>query len=417
MRKVLPFLSLFTAGLFALPAGSKAQQADRFAYAITDATQLGSNWSYLRRLNLQTGEYSQVILNGSDLNSPAYIAGKNEQAALQTDARLGTLVNSAFAGGVAAMAYDKKSNRLYYTPMLFDQLRYIDLKTMKVYFVTGKGFTGNPIKNADQGNIVTRMVIAPDGNGYALTNDATQLIRFGTGKKGGTQDLGTVVDDPANKEVSVHNACTSFGGDMIAGDDGQLYVFSARNHVFRINPETKVATHLGTIKGLPEGFGVNGAAVTDDNKIVLSSALKLDYFTLDHRNWTASPFTISGTSWNSSDLASSNLLSTAEKNTNTVNFANRNPLPNSGEGTLSIYPNPVTDNKFVVQFSQLKAGTYSLLVTDVMGRQVQQQNISISGENHAQTIQLDPAAAKGIYLVKVTDGVNRNVFTTKVVIQ
>ncbi len=296
MRKVLPFLSLFTAGLFALPAGSKAQQADRFAYAITDATQLGSNWSYLRRLNLQTGEYSQVILNGSDLNSPAYIAGKNEQAALQTDARLGTLVNSAFAGGVAAMAYDKKANRLYYTPMLFDQLRYIDLKTMKVYFVTGKGFTGNPIKNADQGNIVTRMVIAPDGNGYALTNDATQLIRFGTGKKGGTQDLGTVVDDPANKEVSVHNACTSFGGDMIAGDDGQLYVFSARNHVFRINPETKVATHLGTIKGLPEGFGVNGAAVTDDNKIVLSSALKLDYFTLDHRNWTASPFTISGTS-------------------------------------------------------------------------------------------------------------------------
>lgn len=417
MRKFLPLLTLFTTGLCTVPANSNAQQADRFAYAITDATQLGSNWSYLRRLNLQTGEYSTVLLNGSDQNTPAYIAGKNEQAALQTDARLGTLVNSAFAGGVAAMAFDKKTNRLYYTPMLFDQLRYIDLKTMKVYFVTDKGFTGKPVKNADQGNIVTRMVITPNGTGYAITNDATQLIQFSTGKKGVTRDLGTLVDDPANKEVSIHNACTSFGGDMIAGDDGQLYVFSARNHVFRIHPETKVATHLGMITGLPEGFGVNGAAVTSDNKIVVSSALKLDYFTVDHRNWTASPFSISGTSWNSSDLASSNLLTTSAKNTNTVNFASRNPLPNSGEGTLAIYPNPVTDNKFVVQFSQLKAGNYSLLITDVMGRQVQQQTISISGENHAQTIQLDPAAAKGIYLVKVTDGVNRNVFTTKVVIQ
>ena len=35
----------------------------------------------------------------------------------------------------------------------------------------------------DEAKIVTRMVIAPDGNGYAITNDANTFIRFSTGKK------------------------------------------------------------------------------------------------------------------------------------------------------------------------------------------------------------------------------------------
>ena len=77
------------------------------------------------------------------------------------------------------------------------------------------------------------MVIASDGYGYAMTNDATQLIRFSTGKKPAITDLGTIVDDPANKAISIHNSCSSFGGDMIADDNGNLYVFSARNNIFK----------------------------------------------------------------------------------------------------------------------------------------------------------------------------------------
>ena len=41
---------------------------------------------------------------------------------------------------------------------------------------------------------------------------------------------------------------------MIADNDGNLYVFSARNYVFKVNIETRVATYLGTIKGLPANF-------------------------------------------------------------------------------------------------------------------------------------------------------------------
>ena len=417
MRIALPILSLTTTFFFSHGI-TQAQQADRFAWAITDVQPGGSNWSFLRKLNLQTGEYSAVLLDGSNSSLSVYDAGSKKTIETPlSDARFGTAVNAAFGTGVAAMAYDKKTNRLYYTPMLFDQLRYIDLKTMKVYFITDKGFTGKPIKNADQGNIVTRMVIAADGYGYALTNDATQLIRFSTGKSLAAEDLGAIVDDPANNGLSIHNSCSSFGGDMIADNEGNLFVISARNHVFKINPSTKVATHLGMINGLPEGFTVNGAAVNTENKIIVSSALRTDYFTVDHHNWTASPYTLSNTAWNSSDLANGNVLTTTEKKNNTVDFVSRNPAANSGDGRISLYPNPVTNNQFIMQFSQLKAGSYSLQVTDVMGRNVLLQNISISGDNHAQTVKLDPSAALGIYLIKVTDGAKQEVFSSKIILQ
>jgi hypothetical protein len=303
--------------------------------------------------------------------------------------------------------------------MFIDQLRYIDLKTMKVYYVTDQAFTGKPVKSSDQGNIVTRMVIASDGYGYAMTNDATQLIRFSTGKKLSITDLGTIADDQANKSVSIHNSCSSYGGDMIADDEGNLYVFSARNNVFKINLESKVATHLGVITGLPNGFTVNGAAVNDENKVIVASAMMASsYFTIDMKSLVASPYVISGTVWQSSDLANSNLLSTSSKSKGgTMEITSRNSVPNAADGKIGIYPNPVTNNQFAVQFNELQAGQYTIQVTDVMGRQLMQQVVNVGAEKQIQTVRLNAAASKGIYLVKVTDQNNKSVYTSKIVVQ
>jgi hypothetical protein len=197
-------------GTILLTTIASGQQTDRFAYSVTDVNLQGGNWSFLRKLNLQTGVYSDVLLSGNDASLMAYDAATKKQLTTPLkDAQYGNTVNAAFATGVAAMAYDKKNNRLYYTPMLVDQLRYLDLKTMKVFYVTDRSFTGKPQKSPDQGNIVTRMVIASDGNGYAMTNDATQFIRFSTGRKMEITDLGSVVDDQDNKSISIHNSCSS----------------------------------------------------------------------------------------------------------------------------------------------------------------------------------------------------------------
>ena len=82
-----------------------------------------------------------------------------------------------------------------------------------------------------------------------------------------------------------------------------------------------------------------------------------------------------------------------------------------------MYPNPVTNNQFTIQFNQLDAGKYTIQVTDVMGRRLIQQNVSLNGENQSQNIKINPAAARGVYLVKVTDANGKAAFSNKVVVQ
>jgi hypothetical protein len=417
MRKCLPLLSLIL-GTTLLTSTVRAQQADKFAYAITDVPQQNANWVYLRILNLETGQFSGTLINGTADQQIVFDAATKKQLTEfpQSLADRGYNPRPAFNSGVAALAFDKKNNRLWYTPMFIDQLRYIDLKTMKVFYVTDNAFTGMTQKSSDQGNIVTRMVIADDGNGYAMTNDGMHLLQFTTGKKTKISDLGAIVDDQANKNISIHNSCSSFGGDMIADDDGNLYVFSARNQVFKVNVDTKVATHVGAIAGLPATFTVNGAAVNESNKVIVSSAMEsASYFVVDMKSLVATPYKIEGTVWHSSDLANGNLLASG----NTAKGGSPDVISRNApvSDKISIYPNPVTNNQFAIQFSQLDAGNYTVYVTDVMGRQVVQQQVNVSGENQTQQIKIAASTARGIYLVKVTDQYSKSVYSTKIVLQ
>jgi len=389
-------------------------QSDQFAYVITDVNKEGANWSFLRKIELQSGSYSDIILNGNDATKLAYdAASKKQMTEPLKDARFGNIANAAFGTGVAAIAYDKRNNRLYYTPMFINQLRYVDLRTMQVYFVNGSDLDGKKQKEADQSNIMTRMAFASDGNGYILSNDGNHLVQFTTGKKINITQLGALVDDPANKGVSIHNSCSSYGGDMIADDDGNLYVFSARNNVFKIDIETKVATYLGTVSGLPAQFTTNGAAVDEKGQILLASAVDNSaLYVVDHKTWAATPVKAS-TPWRSADLATSNLLATRRA----VPIANiLSNEADAGDGRVNIYPNPVTHNKFTLQFNELE-GNYTVQVTDVTGRQTVQSIVNIKGKGQTESVQLPLATRQGVYLVKLVDQNNKEVFSKKILVQ
>ena len=391
-------------------------QSDRFAYAVTDVNKEGANWSFLRKVDLQTGAYSDVLLNGTDVARLAYDAAtKKQMTAPLTDARYGNLANAAFGTGVAAAAYDKRHDRLYYTPMFFDQLRYIDLKTLNVYFVAGN-FSGQANKAADQSNIITRMVIADDGNGYALTNDGNHLVRFSTGKKAEVADLGTLVDAAENKGISVHNSCSSYGGDMIADNDGNVFIFSARNNVFRVNIGSKVATHAGTISGLPANFTTNGAAVDENNRILITSAVDASsLYTVDAKTWVATAVKSTALPWHTADLANSNILETRKVVSAPELIASKAALVND---KIQLYPNPVTTNQFNIQFNRADGGTYIVQVTDARGQQVAQKNVSVNGKGQTlSSINLPAPSAKGIYIVKVNDANNKTVYSNKIVVQ
>lgn len=417
MKQNLRLSILMAGGLLA--ANISQAQADKFAYAITDVSKEGYNWSVLRKLDLQAGTYSDVLLGGSDMNTVLYDASSKKALGTQSHHLYGQLANAAFGTGVAALAYDKKNDRLWYTPMLIDEIRYIDLKTMQVYIAPGTALTGSRQKASDQSDIVTRMTVAADGNVYAISNDGKNFLQFSANKKTGIKvtNLGSLTNDPANKDVSIYNSCTSYGGDVIADDDDNLYIISARNHVFKVDIETKVATHLGSVTGLPANFTINGAAVTTDNKVTITSATDNSaIYELDIKGLTASAVKASVIPWRTSDLANSNLFRSGKYDFGTPDVI-ATEKPAVGKGVVDIYPNPVTNKQFALQFNKLDAGTYTVQILDGNGKQLVQENIAISGKGQTEQIKLPSVITTGLYLVKVIDNKNKTVFTDKLLVQ
>ena len=402
---------LLSSGITLLTISVFAQ--DRFAFAITDANQNTANWTVLRKLNLQTGVYSDALLDGVNIKQVAYDAQTKKLIPANNGNGNASL---PFNTGVAAIAYDRKNNRLYFTPMFIDQLRYIDLETMKLYYVTDQSFTGQGNTNKDDGRVVSRMVIAPDGYGYAVTNDANNFVRFSTGKKFKIEQLGALVDDPGNTGISIHNRCSSWGGDMVADDAGNLYLISANNSVFKINIDTKVAKWLGPIKGLPQGFTINGVAVTNDGKLLAGSqTYAKGWYLVDPKSWTSTAYNAPKGIYLTSDLANSNFLATSRP----TDFALIEQPPLIPSSAVQIYPNPVDagSSQFKLQFNKLTPGNYTVELTDVSGKLIMTQKINILNEIQVQTINLRKNTAQGIYLVKLSDINSKAIFTQKLVVQ
>ncbi len=416
MRKSLLFSALLLSSFcFSIITYS---QNDRFAFAITDLQSTGTGWNALRKLDLKTGEFTTVLLNGADASLTAYDVSTRKAWKSIPDVKFGDYMAAPFNTGVAAMAYDKKNNRLYFTPMFIDQLRYIDLKTMKVFYVTDQAFTKLGSMHNDEGKVISRMVINPDGTGYAVSNDANTFIRFTTGKKLEITQLGSLVDDPSNGGVSIHNRCSSWGGDMIADNEGKLYILSSRNSVYKIDVETKAAKLLGYIKGLPQDFTTNGAVVTTEGKVLVSSAVNGNaYFLVDPKDWSATQYESKAGIFKSSDLANSNFLQTKPKNATQSEIVTRKAPTNIiAASKIQIYPNPAS-NQFTLQFGKIPTGNYNIEMTNVTGQIVVQRAVNVQSEDQVETFSIKSSLARGVYLVKVSGSDNVSVFSQKLVVQ
>ncbi|MBC7947747.1 MAG: T9SS type A sorting domain-containing protein [Chitinophagaceae bacterium] len=339
-------------------------------------------------------------------------------------------VDKPFSTNSAAMAYDKKHERLYYTPMGINQLRYIDLKSNKIYYFEDETF-GQVKSSGDAPNQITRMVIASDGDGYALSNDAKHLIKFTTGKKPVITDLGALIDDTKNGNFSVHHG-GGFGGDMIADANENLYLITANRNVYKISIETRVATHQGVIKGLPRGFSTNGAMVEEGSKVIVaSSESTAGYFRFDLVTLQAERVSKEGAVYNASDLANGNLafekkkkekkqenpVVTEEAKKPVVDETARNQRPEVAyDNNISVYPNPVTAGTVKVSFTDLPVGRYQVQLLDLSGRLVSSQEVNVNAKLQVNDFNL-PDVAKGSYLLKVSSELNKVSVTNKLVVQ
>ena len=463
------------------------KQENNFGYAITAAEKGGRSWKEVKLVNIVTGEELQSIYNSKqeiealnartgkpvakksnelsktnlelqkkkvvnldrELNSVANPQQKvqvytiDDQNKIQTKIRQEMVVyykssmeqpDKPFSTNSAAMAYDKKHERLYYTPMGINQLRYIDLnsKSPRVYYFEDEAF-GTVANSGDATNQITRMVIASDGNGYALTNDGNHLIRFTTGKKPVITDLGALTDDAANTKFSVHSR-GGFGGDMIADKDGNLYLIQANRNVFKFGIENKTAKYLGTIKGLPQGFTTNGAMVEEDSKVIIaSSESTVGYYRFDLTTMQAEKVSTSPNVFNASDLANGNLAfdkkkkkdrkeePTAPVKEEVVDVVQKSQpvIPNevTGDNAISVFPNPVTNSRVKISFDNIPSGKYQVQVLDLAGKLVSNQQVNVQSKGQVTELRLPRSLTAGTYLVKVSNEANQVSTSAKIIVQ
>jgi Secretion system C-terminal sorting domain len=414
---------LLTSAFVISAAAATAQSANK-AYAITGDGNQDYVWMNIRQVDLGTGQVSKTIFQRSKSNF-VLTDVNSKSVTTQASALNGNLFQTKdYPTGsmVAAAAFDTRNNKLFFSPMRIGELRWVDLdiknETPKFYTVSSPalGF----VNGIDEATNITRMVIAADGNGYAISNDGNHFIQFTTGKKPVVTDLGNLIDNESNNGISIHNKCTSWGGDMLADAYGKLYVISASKHVFVVDINSRTATHRGAITGLPANYTTNAAAVNADGDIVVSSANVFEgYYKVKLADLTATSIEGSDRKYNASDLANGNLLlqkeaDAAKKYAVTAALLPENTFSNSDK---RVFPNPVTTSSFAVLFDGQKAGNYSLTLSDLSGRILQTQKVNLTKGRQTETINLLSRPAKGMYMVKVYDDTKQIVFTEKVLIQ
>ncbi len=218
--------------------------------------------------------------------------------------------------------------------------------------------------------------------------------------------------------MSIHNRCTSWGGDMVADAYGKLYVISASHQVFKVDVDTRIATHLGTITGLPATYTTNGAAVDDAGNIIVNCATSTEgFYKFSIKDMAAVKVEGSEKVYNASDLANGNLLFQKEFDAQR-NYSGMPLAPVAAvNADARIFPNPVTANQFRVLFDGQKAGRYMVSVTDLSGRAIMNSILVITSKVQSETVLLKAGTAKGMYLVKVTDAANQTVFTERIIVQ
>jgi hypothetical protein len=82
-----------------------------------------------------------------------------------------------------------------------------------------------------------------------------------------------------------------------------------------------------------------------------------------------------------------------------------------------VYPNPVTEGSVRLYFNNQQAGRYKVQLVDLTGRVLSEQVINIANRVQVEEMQLDPKFARGVYIVKLLDGMKKELFTDKIMIQ
>jgi hypothetical protein len=322
------------------------------------------------------------------------------------------------AVNVAAAGYAAGSRQIFFIPLDMPELRWV-YSTNSSETPVFSAVRSSLLERLDltkTENQITRMTVNKQGVGYAMTNDAMHLFEFSTGDNPVIRDLGAIIDASSNGQMSIHQTCTSFGGDMVAGDDGKLYLISLRNHIFEIDPVGRIANYIGAIKGLPNSFTSNGAAALSNGDLILSSSFgNQGFYTVNPMTWESKKlFTGEQYEQNMSDLASGYLLARRPRT-----LSNGNDGMNAGtNGSIHVYPNPLNSGKDLQFTTDIPlSGDHQIQLIDLSGKIIENQKITLTENARQFNVRFTSQFTQGTYFIKLSDMNGKTVETSKLIIQ
>ncbi|MEO6814950.1 MAG: T9SS type A sorting domain-containing protein [Ginsengibacter sp.] len=409
-----------------------SQNSNR-AFAITGQVNGNFNWTDIRSIDMNSGNAESVLFEDgktkfsfidADTKRPVdkiSVAGNPATMKIPGGSVIANniILNNPTPTSLmsAAIAYDKKHDKLFFASMHTGSLIWMDLgagNESPVFYMVQKTLVDNHDFNDEAFNI-TRMTIGSDGNGYALTNDGNHLIRFSTGRKTIITDLGNLIDAESNKGISVHNKCSSWGGDIVADAFGKLVLFTASHNVFEIDIPSRIVTYKGGVTNLPPAFSLNGAAVDNDENVVVSSANTFDgFYKVNMKDLSASKLITKGQVFNASDLASSNLLKQSQIKAGAATLPELEVI---GNKFISVYPNPVSNGEIKISFDNNVPGEYKIALTDLQGRLIENKIVYVKYHGQIENYKLNTKPVRGLYLIKITNSENQSILSDKLVIE
>ncbi len=306
--------------------------------------------------------------------------------------------NQSQSPSMASLAFDQKNNQLFFMPMFSSNIYAMDLQSKNIVLIENMVAKTTP---CDINSHFTRMTAGYDGNIYVTNNAATQFLKIE--KKRGkyvVSDLGAISDDESNGKNSINQMSTGFGGDMIADAENNFYIFSASGNVFKIATQTRKATFIGAISGLPNNYSVNGAAVDSKGNVVIANALGGSLHSVNLETLQANPIA-QNINLHVYDLASKY-------------FANDQRLIATATG-VEIYPTKISDQTVNISINDKNVkGNVAVEIYDMSGKNVMKQSLTNS-RNKVEKISLK-SLNQGVYLVNVTDESGKILVSKKVLI-
>lgn len=351
----------------------------------------------LRALDLNKGTSGEIFFTAE---SSSKIFSQTLQANFE---EIKSSASNAQTPSMASLAFDKTNNSLVFVPMFSSNVYVMNMRTKQITLVEN-----NAVKSV-QCNVdshITRMAATKDGSIYAMSNSGSQLIKISSDNgRYAVQDLGAIKDISASAEMSLSKMVTGYGGDMIADAEGNLYVFSAFNNVFKINVRNLTSEFMGTLSGLPEKYTVNGAAVNLDGNVIVGNARGEGLYEINFKTLEAKA--IAGDfKMPIYDLASPYFLNDNTTSTTTNVYTG-----------IEIYPTKVNQQFFNIKINNEKVkGNLKVELADYMGNKLMKQNINVVRNNSEFKIDLNKYNA-GVYIVNISDKSGNTIYSTKIVIE